>query len=99
MEKLTISDFKPSLRKYPYIDFKFEREIGNDILIVENLTKEGYFKNLSFSVQKNEKIGILCDKSTTITMLYDILTGKEQADGGRVTWGKTISTRISAKHN
>ena len=58
LEKLTINDFKPSLRKYPYIDFKFEREIGNDILIVEGLTKEGYFKDVSFSVQKGEKIGI-----------------------------------------
>lgn len=99
LEKLTISDFKPSLRKYPYIDFKFEREIGNDILIVENLTKEGYFKNLSFSVQKNEKIGILCDKSTTITMLYDVLTGKEQADSGSVTWGKTITTSYFPQNN
>lgn len=99
LEKLTLSDFKPSLRKYPYIDFKFEREIGNDILIVENLTKEGYFKNLSFSVQKNEKIGILCDKSTTITMLYDVLTGKEQADGGSVTWGKTITTSYFPQNN
>ena len=43
LEKLTISDFKPSLRKYPFIDFKFEREIGNDILAVEGLTKKGYF--------------------------------------------------------
>ena len=78
LEKLTISDFKPSLRKYPYIDFKFEREIGNDILIVENLTKEGYFKNLSFSVQKNEKIGILCDKSTTIRCFTTCLPGKNR---------------------
>ncbi len=90
LEKLTISDFKPSLRKYPYIDFKFEREIGNDILSVENLTKDGYFENVSFTVQKGDKIGILSDKSTSITMLYDILMGKAQPDGGTVKWGKTI---------
>ena len=99
LEKLTINDFKPSLRKYPYIDFKFEREIGNDILIVEDLCKEGYFKNLSFSVQKGEKIGIVSDKSTTLTMLYDILMGKEQPDSGTVKWGKTISVSYFPQNN
>ncbi len=99
LEKLTINDFKPSLRKYPYIDFKFEREIGNDILIVEGLTKEGYFKDISFSVQKGEKIGIVSDKSTTLTMLYDILTGKEQPDAGTVMWGKTITTSYFPQNN
>ena len=99
LEKLTINDFKPSLRKYPYIDFKFEKEIGNDILMVEDLTKEGYFKNISFTVQRNEKIGIVSDKSTTLTMLYDILTGKEQPDSGTVKWGKTISTSYFPQNN
>ena len=99
LEKLTINDFKPSLRKYPYIDFKFEKDIGNDILMVEDLTKEGYFKNLSFTVQKNEKIGVVSDKSTTLTMLYDILTGKEQPDSGTVKWGKTISFSYFPQNN
>ena len=99
LEKLTINDFKPSLRKYPYIDFKFEREIGNDILIVEGLTKKGYFKDVSFTVQKGEKIGIVSDKSTTLTMLYDILTGKEQPDSGTVMWGKTISVSYFPQNN
>ena len=99
LEKLTINDFKPSLRKYPYIDFKFEKEIGHDILMVENLTKEGYFKDVSFTVQRDEKIGIVCNKSTTITMLYDILTGKEQPDSGTVKWGKTISVSYFPQNN
>ncbi len=99
LEKLTINDFKPSLRKYPFIDFKFEREIGNDILMVENLTKEGYFKNVSFTVQHDEKIGIISDKSTTVTMLYDILTGKEQPDAGTVKWGKTVSVSYFPQNN
>ncbi|MBQ7913614.1 MAG: ATP-binding cassette domain-containing protein [Clostridia bacterium] len=99
LEKLTINDFKPSLRKYPYIDFKFEKEIGNDILIVEDLTKDGYFKNVSFTVQRGEKIGIVSDKSTTLTMLYDILMGKEQPDAGTVKWGKTISTSYFPQNN
>jgi ATPase subunit of ABC transporter with duplicated ATPase domains len=99
LEKLTINDFKPSLRKYPYIDFKFEKDIGHDILMVENLTKEGYFKNLSFTVQRDEKIGIVADKSTTLTMLYDILTGKEEPDAGTVKWGKTISVSYFPQNN
>ena len=99
LEKLTINDFKPSMRKYPYIDFKFEREIGNDILMVEGSTKEGYFKDLSFTVQRGEKIGIVSKKSTTLTMLYDILTGKEQPDAGTVMWGKTISVSYFPQNN
>ncbi len=99
LEKLTIADFKPSLRKYPYIDFKYEKEIGNDILLVEGLTKHGYFENVSFTVQKDEKIGIVSNKSTTVSMLYDILTGKVQPDSGTVRWGKTISTSYFPENN
>ena len=99
LEKLTISDFKPSLRKYPYIDFKFEKEIGNDILMVEGLTKQGYFENVSFTVQRDDKIGIVSDKSTTISMLYDVLTGKAQPDSGTIRWGKTISVSYFPENN
>lgn len=99
LEKLTISDFKPSLRKYPYIDFKYEKEIGNDILMVEGLTKKGYFENVSFTVQKNEKIGIVSDKSTMISMLYDVLMGKTQPDSGIIRWGKTISASYFPENN
>ncbi len=99
LEKLIISDFKPSLRKYPFIDFKYEKEIGNDILMVEGLTKKGYFENVSFTVQKDEKIGIVSDKSTTVSMLYDILVGKAQSDAGTVKWGKTISASYFPENN
>ncbi len=99
LEKLTISDFKPSLRKYPYIDFKYEKDIGNDILMVEGLTKKGYFENISFTVQKDEKIGIISDKSTTVSMLYDVLAGKVQPDAGTVKWGKTITTSYFPENN
>ncbi len=99
LEKLTINDFKPSLRKYPYIDFKFEREIGNDILMVEGLTKKGYFEDVSFTVQRDEKIGIVSSKSTTISMLYDILAGKEQPDSGTIRWGKTIILSYFPENN
>ena len=99
LEKLTITDFKPSLRKYPYIDFKFEKEPGNDILMVENLTKKGYFENVSFTVQRDDKIGLVSDNSTTLTMLYEILTGRIQPDGGTVRWGKTITFSYFPENN
>ena len=99
LEKLTINDFKPSLRKYPFINFKFEREIGHDILIVEGLTKKGYFENVSFTVQRDEKIGFISDKSTTVTMLYDILCGKVEPDAGTGKWGKTISVSYFPQNN
>ncbi|MBQ7373520.1 MAG: ATP-binding cassette domain-containing protein [Clostridia bacterium] len=99
LESLTINDIKISSRKYPYINFKYDREIGNDILFVENLTKEGYFENLSFTVGKEEKIGIVGKNSKAITMLYEILTGKETADSGYYKWGKTITTTYLPQNN
>ena len=99
LASLTINDIKPSLRKYPFIDFKPDREIGNDILIVENLTKKGYFENVSFTVQKNDKIGFVGDKSTTIEMLFEIIYGNVEPDSGSVKWGKTITASYFPQNN
>ncbi len=99
LESLTINDIKISSRKYPYINFKFDREIGNDILFVENLTKEGYFENLTFTVNRDEKIGIVGKNSKAITMLYDILTGNETATSGYFKWGKTIIPTYLPQNN
>lgn len=91
LEKLTLEDIKPSMRKYPYINFEFEQELGKDILTVEGLTKKGFFEDVSFTVQKGEKIAFLSDKSINISMLFDILMGIEQADAGTFKWGKTVN--------
>lgn len=99
LEKLTIEDIKPSNRKYPYINFEMEREPGNDILKVENLTKKGFFENLSFTVRHNDKIAFLCDKSITITTLFNILMGLEKADSGEIKWGKTITASYLPQDN
>ena len=99
LEKLTLNDIKPSMRKYPFVDFKYEREIGREILKVENLTKKGYFENVSFMVKADEKIAFLADKSTTITMLFDILMGEESADSGTIEWGKTIIPSYLPENN
>ena len=90
LERLTIEDIKPSNRKYPFIDFRFEREIGNDILKVEGLTKKPFFENISFTVRHNDKIAFLSDKNLAITTLFNILMGIETADSGEFKWGKTI---------
>lgn len=92
LEKLTLSDFKVSMRKYPYVNFEFEQEIGREILTVENLTKKGFFENISFTVQKGEKIAFLSSKSTSISTLFDVLSGEKEADSGTYKWGKTIKT-------
>ncbi|MGN1223375.1 MAG: ABC-F family ATP-binding cassette domain-containing protein [Christensenellales bacterium] len=91
LEKLTIEDIKPSSRRYPYIDFKFERDIGNEVLQVEKLTKKGVFENVSFTVLKGEKIAFFSEQSTTLSILYDILAGKDTDYTGTVKWGKTIT--------
>ena len=92
LEKLTLQDLKVSSRRYPFIDFRFDKEIGNDILFVENLTKKGYFEDVSFTVRKNEKIAFICENSLALNMLFDILMGIEQPDSGTYKWGKTITT-------
>lgn len=91
LEKLTIEDIKPSSRKYPYIAFNFERLIGNDILLVENLTKKGVFENLSFVVNKDDKIAFLSNSDNTISTLFNILSGVDKDYTGVVKWGKTIN--------
>ncbi len=91
LEKLTIEDIKPSSRKYPYINFSFERQIGNDILMVENLTKKGVFENISFTVNKDDKIAFFSDNSNTISALFNILSGADTDYTGTIKWGKTIT--------
>jgi ATPase subunit of ABC transporter with duplicated ATPase domains len=99
LEKLTLQDLKVSSRRYPFVDFRYDREIGNDILFVENLTKKGYFENLSFTVNKNDKIAFVCENSLVLNMLFDVLMGVEQPDSGSVKWGKTITTSYLPANN
>lgn len=91
LEKLTIEDIKPSSRKYPYVAFSFERQIGNDILVVENLTKKGFFENVSFIVNKDDKIAFLSDNTNTISALFNVLSGEDEDYTGTIKWGKTIT--------
>ena len=95
IEKLNIEEIKPSTRKYPGIIFTPGREPGNTILEVTNLTKsvEGVmlFKDLSFSVHKDDKIIFLSRDTRAMTLLFEILKGHIEPDSGTFEWGQTIT--------
>jgi len=94
LEKLNVEEIEPSTRKYPGIIFTPEREPGNQILEVTGLTKSLngtlLFNDLSFSVQKNDKIVFLSRDTRAMTALFEILKGHDQADQGTFAWGQTI---------
>lgn len=90
LERITIEDLKPSSRKYPYIDFRSDIRIGNDILTVKNLGKEGLFHDVNFTVHKGEKIAIISENSGVVKAFCDILAGVDTDYTGEVIWGKTI---------
>lgn len=95
LEKLTIEEIEPSNRKYPGIIFQPLREVGNQILNVEKLTKSvdgrKLFDNVSFSINKGEKIALLSRDPLAVTNFFEIITGKMQADSGKYEWGTTIT--------
>ncbi len=95
LEKLTIEEIQPSNRKYPGIIFQPLREVGNQILNVENLRKtvEGrlLFDKISFSIHKGEKIAFLSKDPLAVTSFFEIINGNEKADNGKFEWGTTIT--------
>ncbi|MCQ2979608.1 MAG: ATP-binding cassette domain-containing protein, partial [Clostridia bacterium] len=103
LEKIELEDIGPSSRKYPFIDFKPERESGKDILKVEGITKtvDGVkvLDNVSFIVNAGDKIALVGPNGNAKTMLFKILMGEEQPDSGTVTWGKTITCAYDPKDN
>jgi ATPase subunit of ABC transporter with duplicated ATPase domains len=95
LEKLVIDEIKPSSRKYPAIILQQEREAGDQLLNVENLTYqldgETLFKNLTFKANKKDKIGFIAKDARAITALFEILMGDKQATSGTIEWGITIT--------
>ncbi|MFZ4402648.1 MAG: ABC-F family ATP-binding cassette domain-containing protein [Pseudobdellovibrionaceae bacterium] len=93
LEKLDISEIPKSTRKSPFVDFEQKRELGQDILTVQNLSKsldgEVLFKDINFTLQKGDKIVLLGPNDLAKTVLLDILSGKTTADSGTVSWGQT----------
>lgn len=103
LEKLTLEDIKPSNRKYPAIIFKPEREPGDQILSVENLsaTVDGtiMFKNVTFTLNKNDKVAFLSKEPLRISALFDVLMGLRNPDTGQYKWGVTITTSYFPRDN
>ena len=95
LEKLTIEEIQPSNRKYPGIIFQPLREVGNQILNVENLSKavEGrvLFNKISFSIHKGEKIAFLSKDLLAVTSFFEIINGNDNSDKGKFEWGTTIT--------
>ena len=96
LDKLQVEDIKPSSRKYPFINFKPEREAGDQLLSVENLsatTEDGVplFTNLSFTINKGDKVALLAKDSLAITALLDILAGENTKFTGEYKWGVTTT--------
>ncbi len=95
LEKLVIEDIEPSSRKYPGIIFKQLREVGNQILNVEKLEKSvdgrKLFSDVTFSVNKGDKIAFLSKDHLALSTFFDIINGDQQADSGKLEWGTTIT--------
>ncbi|MBR3162545.1 MAG: ATP-binding cassette domain-containing protein [Clostridia bacterium] len=101
LEKIELDEIKPSNRKYPYVDFKPDREPGKEILQVKNITKivdgNKILDNVSFTVKGNDKIAFLADNELATTLLFQIIAGEEQPDEGEIIWGQTITSSYYPK--
>lgn len=103
LEKLTLDDIKPSSRKYPFVNFKPEREAGNQLLTIRNLSKsmngEKVIDDLNLIISKEDKIAFVGTNEVAKTTLFQILVGEEIADEGEFEWGITTSQAYFPKDN
>ncbi len=103
LEKIQLDEMRPSSRKYPYIDFRPNREIGNEVLTVENITKtvdgEKILDNISFTIGREDKVAFVGPNTLATTMLFKILVGEEEPDSGTYKWGVTTSQGYFPKDN
>lgn len=103
LEKLTLVDIKPSNRKYPFVGFKAEREAGDQLLRVENLSKSidgtKILDRVSFTLRKGDKTVFIGDTELAVTTLFQILQGEIHPDEGRFTWGVTTTRSYFPKDN
>jgi ATPase subunit of ABC transporter with duplicated ATPase domains len=103
LDKLVFEDITPSSRKYPGIIFKPEREVGNDILKVENLSKMAdgkyLFSKLNFDLHKNDKVAFLSKDPLALTTFFEVISNRMPADSGEVTWGTTITNAYLPNDN
>lgn len=95
LDKIELDDIQPSSRRYPFVGFKAEREIGNDLLQVENISKtidgKKILDNVSFTLRKDDKAAFIAKDDITTTILFKIIMGEMEPDSGSVRWGVTTS--------
>ena len=103
LEKIELDEIKPSNRKYPYIDFKIDREQGKEILEIKNISKtingEKILDNISFTVKREDKIAFLSENELAKTILFQIIAGELEPDEGEIVWGTTITKDYFPKDN
>ncbi|MGH1657115.1 ATP-binding cassette domain-containing protein [Enterococcus faecalis] len=103
LDKITLDDIQPSSRRYPFVGFTPEREIGNDLLQVENVsvTIDGkkILDNISFNLTKDDKVAFIADSDITTTTLFKVIMGEITPDTGSVRWGVTTSQAYLPKDN
>ena len=103
LEKIQLDDMRPSSRKYPYIDFRPNREIGNEVLMVENLSKtiDGVkvLDNISFTLGREDKVAFVGANEQAITTFFKIITGEMEPDEGNYKWGITTIQAYFPKDN
>ncbi|GIP24419.1 MULTISPECIES: ABC-F family ATP-binding cassette domain-containing protein [Paenibacillus] len=103
LDKITLEDIRPSNRKYPFLHFKAEREAGKQLLTVDSLTKtvegETVLNNVSFVVNKGDKIAFVGPDGLAKTTLYQVIMGETEADSGEYSWGITTSQAYFPKDN
>ena len=99
LDKIVLNDIKPSMRRYPFIDFQPTRDPGNDILTVEKLTKPGVFENVSFTISKDQKVAFISSNSLIPTALFRILAGEDTQFTGTFKWGVTITPAFFPQEN
>ncbi|WP_342982079.1 ATP-binding cassette domain-containing protein [Ruminococcus sp. 2227st1_E6_2227SCRN_220401] len=103
LEKIQLDDMRPSSRKYPYIDFRPNREIGNEVLMVENLSKtiDGVkvLDNISFTLRREDKVAFVGANEQAITTFFKIITGEMEPDEGNYKWGITTTQAYFPKDN
>ncbi len=104
LDKLNLEEIKPSSRKYPFIAFQPEREPGDQILKVTNLSKKSpdgtvLFSNVSFTMNGPDKIGLVSLEAAALTAFYEVLSGNAKADSGTMEWGQTIIPQYLPNEN
>ena len=103
LEKIELDEIRPSSRKYPYIDFRPNRDIGNEVLFVENLTKtidgELVLDHVSFNLGREDKVALVGSNEHAKTVLFKILAGEMEPDEGSYKWGVTTSQSYFPKDN